>query len=45
MGGDEDDFVLFGERGEAGLLFGFAPGVLLLAMLGGGEMDEVQVER
>ena len=44
VGRDEDDFVVFGESGEALFLFGFALGFSLGGVLGRGKLDPVEVE-
>ena len=45
VGGNKDDFMVFGERGEALLILGRAAGFLALEKNGSGELDPVPVER
>ena len=45
VGGNEDDFMVCGESGEALLVLGRAAGFLALEENGGGELDPVLVER
>ena len=44
IGGNGDDFMVFGERGEALLVLGCATGLLALEKDGGGELDPMPVE-
>ena len=44
IGGNEDDFMVFGESGEARLVLGRAAGFLAFEENGGGELDPVPVE-
>ena len=45
VGGNEDDFMVFGESGEALLMLGRAAGFLAFEKDGGGELDPMPVER
>ena len=45
VGGNEDDFMVFGESGYALLILGRAAGFLALEENGGGELNPVPVER
>ena len=44
VGGDKDDFMVFGESGEAHLVLGRAAGFLALEKNGRGELTSVPVE-